>query len=94
MHEDDTVAILVGEGEVGADLVLLDGRRMQITLCDEIRYGHKVAIKAMRAGDPVIKYGERMGIATADIDLGMHVHEHNVRGLNSDERRVSLDAVV
>jgi altronate dehydratase len=40
--------------------------------------GHKIALRAIRAGEPVIKYGSPIGTATADIAAGMHVHTHNV----------------
>lgn len=43
-----------------------------------IPFGHKFAIRVIRAGDPVTKYGETIGIATADIAPGDHVHVHNV----------------
>ena len=39
----------------------------------------------------MIKYGERMGIATADIEPGEHVHVHNVRGLKPEERGVAVN---
>jgi hypothetical protein len=34
----------------------------------------------MAKGDGVIKYGERMGHATKAIEVGCHVHTHNVLG--------------
>ena len=39
--------------------------------------GHKVALRAMVPGDPVVKYGQVIGYATADIAPGDHVHSHN-----------------
>ena len=44
-----------------------------------IPFGHKIAVAAMAAGAPVIKYGEVIGVATAEIRPGQHVHVHNVR---------------
>jgi len=44
-----------------------------------IPFGHKMAVVEIAAGDPVIKYGEIIGIATAAIRSGQHVHVHNVR---------------
>ena len=40
--------------------------------------GHKYAIKPIRTGENVIKYGMPIGHATADIAVGDHVHVHNV----------------
>ena len=34
----------------------------------------------IRKGEPVVKYGEHIGIASCDIKAGEHVHVHNVEG--------------
>ncbi|MGN0847718.1 MAG: UxaA family hydrolase [Kiritimatiellia bacterium] len=41
--------------------------------------GHKYAIRAIAAGENVVKYGMPIGHATVDIPVGGHVHVHNVR---------------
>ena len=46
---------------------------------DAIPTGHKFALCDIRAGDCVIKYGEIIGRATADIKAGEWVHSHNLR---------------
>ncbi len=40
--------------------------------------GHKLAVKEIKKGDHVVKYGYIIGSATQDIGLGDHVHVHNV----------------
>ena len=40
--------------------------------------GHKYALRDIRAGEAVIKYGYPIGRATADIPAGAHVHTHNL----------------
>lgn len=40
--------------------------------------GHKIALHAIDAGEPVIKYGSPIGLASAAIGAGAHVHTHNV----------------
>ena len=40
--------------------------------------GHKYAIKPIKLGENVVKYGMPIGHATADIAVGDHVHVHNV----------------
>ncbi len=50
----------------------------QITVGAPIPRGHKIALRSIRAGEAVIKYGSPIGTATADIAPGMHVHTHNV----------------
>lgn len=44
----------------------------------EIPAGHKVALRPIRCGEPVVKYGYPIGHATADIPAGAWVHEHNL----------------
>ena len=39
--------------------------------------GHKLASKAIAAGEPVRKFGQIIGFAQGDIQPGEHVHEHN-----------------
>lgn len=41
--------------------------------------GHKVAVRAIAAGEPVLKYGAPIGYATRDIAPGAYVHIHNMR---------------
>lgn len=51
----------------------------------EIPAGHKAALRAIAAGERVVKYGFPIGIAIAPIAAGEHVHVHNVRtGLAED----------
>jgi altronate dehydratase len=59
------------------------GRRLEldagvVTVIQPVPSGHKVALRAIAAGDPVVKYGSPIGTATADIPAGAHVHTHNV----------------
>jgi altronate hydrolase len=52
---------------------------------DRIPRGHKMAVAPIEAGAPVIKFGQIIGFATADIAPGTWLHEHNV-GLRDFER--------
>jgi (2R)-sulfolactate sulfo-lyase subunit alpha len=45
----------------------------------DIPIGHKVALKPMKKGDTVIKYGEDIGKMVADVDAGQHVHVQNLK---------------
>jgi hypothetical protein len=72
---------------------LAPGRRIEpggvpITVLEAIAPGHKVALRPIAAGDAVIKYGSPIGVATADIPAGAHVHVHN---LSSSRGRGDLD---
>ena len=46
--------------------------------------GHKYALRDIKAGERVIKYGNPIGHATADIKKGDHVHTHNLKTDLSD----------
>ena len=46
--------------------------------------GHKYALCPIKAGEQIIKYGNPIGHATADIAAGEHVHTHNVKTNLSD----------
>ena len=45
----------------------------------EIPAGHKVALKDIKAGEDIIKYGNRIGIAKEDIKAGDWIHTHNIK---------------
>ena len=54
------------------------GHAEGITLIEDIPMGHKVALRDIEKGVPVIKYGEPIGESTTRIARGTHVHIHNV----------------
>jgi altronate dehydratase small subunit len=61
--------------------ISIGGRQAEVELREEIPCGHKLALSSIETGSPVIKYGERIGLATRQIAPGEHVHVHNVEGL-------------
>lgn len=57
-----------------------------LTAGADIPRGHKIALRAVAAGEPVRKYGFPIGQATAAIRIGDHVHSHNLAtGLAGEE---------
>ena len=46
---------------------------------EKIPSGHKLALRDIASGEPIIKYGEVIGRATADIAAGEWVHTHNLK---------------
>jgi altronate hydrolase len=56
----------------------LDLHGQPITVRVDVPKGHKIAIRAVKAGDDVLKYGWPIGRAVVDIAVGDHVHVHNV----------------
>jgi hypothetical protein len=56
----------------------VDGTNAWITVTEPIASGHKVALRSIRTGEAVIKYGSPIGLAICDIRAGAHVDIHNV----------------
>ncbi len=72
----DSVAVALHELQKGR---LEEVDRKTIMLLDDIPFGHKFAIKDIKKGENIIKYGMPIGHALKDIPCGMHVHTHNLR---------------
>ena len=49
-----------------------------VTLLDDIKQGHKFALKDIKQGENIIKYGYPIGHASKDIKQGQHVHSFNL----------------
>ncbi|HIR44024.1 MAG TPA: altronate dehydratase [Candidatus Ventrisoma faecale] len=76
INKEDKVAVALKPLLKGA-AIEVDGE--QVTLLEDIPQGHKFALCAIKAGEPVIKYGFRIGYAKEDIGKGSWVHIHNVK---------------
>ena len=82
IHEQDNVAVMTAGGQKGQPcLVQHLGRSQTVVLRADVPFGHKIAVLAIPQGAPVLKYGTPIGVASADIAAGDHVHVHNVVGL-------------
>ncbi len=55
--------------------------------------GHKYALREIKKGENVIKYGFPIGHATEDIAAGEHVHSHNIKTNLSDISEYSYNFV-
>ncbi len=49
----------------------------QIVVDRAVPQGHKVATRAIAAGEPIVRYGQTVGFASRAIAAGEHVHTHN-----------------
>jgi altronate dehydratase small subunit len=54
---------------------------LKVKLKGDCPFGHKFAIKPIKKGGDIIKYGECIGKALDTIDVGQYVHIHNVESL-------------
>lgn len=82
MDKQDHVATAIKDLQAGDSITFLkNGQQHELTLLDNIPFGHKVAVEAMPAGTEIKKYGEIIGRTTTAIEIGQHVHVHNVEGI-------------
>src|SRR5438874_6522912 len=49
-----------------------------LRLSQRVGMGHKLALRDIKKGEAVYKYGQIIGFASQDIPAGSHVHVHNV----------------
>ena len=76
----DNVATVFCELRGSDEVTIIDksGGEANILSIEEIPYGHKIAIDNIAKGNEIIKYGEIIGRAVTDIELGDYVHVHNL----------------
>ena len=84
IHPDDNVATLIDAVRLSEEIeVMLGAARSLLRAAATIPSGHKMALRDIPQGGPVIKFGQRIGRATIPIRAGDHVHVHNVAGFAS-----------
>ncbi len=83
----DNVAVAIEPIAAGDTVVyLVQGEPVTLTAAEDITIYHKLAARDIAQGEPVVKYGEHIGVATAAIPKGTHVHVHNVVSPQEDRR--------
>jgi len=73
----DNVAVVTVDVKSGD---LIDASGIQVQATEPVPRGGKVALTAIPSGEPVLRYGEEIGLATQAIAPGQHVHTHNLGG--------------
>ena len=77
----DNVAVAIEPIAKGTAAVwVAGGKEASVTALEDITIYHKLATRDIAKGEPVVKYGEHIGVAACDIKAGEHVHVHNVEG--------------
>jgi altronate hydrolase len=76
LRPEDNVVVCRRPLAAGTELEWEGGR---LRVPTPIRLGHKVALQAIAAGEPIRKYGQIIGFAARAIAAGEHVHVHNVQ---------------
>ena len=86
LHPDDDVLI--------ARTQLLGGAQAEgLRLRGLVPPGHKVARRALAAGQPVRRYNQIIGFASRAIEAGEHVHSHNL-DMGPDQGRFARDLAI
>ena len=79
----DTVGVVVVEDvQPGTELtgwIMETDETITLEALDAVPLGHKIALRDLKAGDTVLKYGHDVGRTVADIGRGRHVHVHNLK---------------
>ena len=73
LNPKDNVAIALADISAG-EIDNVTG----LTVLQSVKQGHKIAIAAISVGQNVMRYGQTIGEATADIAAGEHVHVQNL----------------
>ena len=76
LDPNDNVCVATRTLEAGEDLDLASHR---VTVPQRLTLGHKLAARAISAGERILKHGAPIGSATRDIAVGEHVHLHNMK---------------
>lgn len=79
----DTVGVVVVEdvqpNTTITGWIMETDETISLKALDAVPLGHKVALRDIRTGETILKYGHDIGRAVADIDRGRHVHTHNLK---------------
>ena len=73
LHPQDNIAVALAD--LSADQI---DSATGVKALQPIKQGHKIAICAIHAGQNILRYGQTIGQATADIAVGEHVHVQNL----------------
>lgn len=75
LHGDDNIAVAARGLEPGRRI---SAGPYRVTTTGRVELGHKVAVRPIRQGERILKYGQTIGFASCDIEPGDWVHTHNV----------------
>jgi altronate hydrolase len=75
LRPEDNVAVAARNLPEGLEVLHGGGG---FTLSNRVGLGHKLALRPIKKGEAVSKYGQIIGFASRDIPAGGHVHVHNV----------------
>jgi (2R)-sulfolactate sulfo-lyase subunit alpha len=80
--KDNVGVVVVEELAAGTEMLCVvthDNSDFRLVATMDVPIGHKVALRDLKAGDTVIKYGQDIGRMVAPARRGEHVHVHNLK---------------
>tara|TARA_X000001036_G_scaffold88375_1_gene80503 strand:- start:174 stop:461 length:288 start_codon:yes stop_codon:yes gene_type:complete len=81
--EKDNVAVVVIEttkkGQNCSAWIMENDKTVKVDSIADIPLGHKIALRDLKEGDTILKYGHDIGKVVKSIKKGDHVHVHNVK---------------
>jgi altronate dehydratase small subunit len=84
LNEADQVATALRNIESGEVVLTKSGDSIsEINIKEEIPLCHKFAVRNIAAQEAINKYGEPIGAASEEIQVGHHVHIHNLKSLRA-----------
>ena len=87
IHSADNVGVALITLTAGEEINYL---KATIIVMNDIPYGFKIALKNIKKGQSVIKYGEVIGISSQNIQRGEKVHVHNCESLRGRGDKIKL----
>ena len=79
----DTVGVIVVEdvkpGQTLTGWVMEGDGTIKVKALEPVPLGHKIALKDLKKGDTVLKYGNDIGKIVAPVAKGRHVHVQNLK---------------
>lgn len=92
MDASDNVAVCTKPISAGEKIVFFRNGEEQAVIAQEaIPIWHKVALKQIHQGGPVLKYGQVIGKALQDIPAGGWVSHKNICGVPRDYRSEMIE---
>ncbi|MFX1277057.1 MAG: UxaA family hydrolase [Promethearchaeota archaeon] len=85
MHTEDNCATALDRISKDTEIEINDYR---IKINQDIDIGHKIALKNLKKGDLIKKYGEIIGIAIDEIKAGDWIHTHNIKSHYLEEAKI------
>ena len=79
----DNVGVVVIEntkkGQECNAWIMENDKTVSVLSANDVPLGHKIALKDLKTGDTIFKYGHDIGKVVKEIKKGEHVHVHNVK---------------